>query len=306
MDIVSDWCARWLGARPDQVLFEKHHLSHVTGLRLDDGRQVVIKIRPDEPALEARAAVQRHLFYAGFPVAELLVGPVPAEPDLAVSAEAFVAGDEMLDPCAPHAVEAYAGLLARLITTAPRPADLPSLAPAPPWTAWDHHHPGLWPPADDVPEDLNASDQAPWLDGLAEAIKRRLAKHDAEPVVGHGDWEAHNLRWSGLDPVVVHDWDSAIAAPEAVVVGLAAAVWASGYDPATWHSSTLQVEAFLGAYQRAVGRWWSPDEREVAWAAGLWVRAFNAKKYIHRGFVTLDQPEAAERAIRAGLDWQAR
>jgi hypothetical protein len=302
---LREWCRQWLGSYPNDVLFARRHLSDVTGLTLVDGRQVVIKVRADEPALAGRTAVHRHLYYAGFPVPELLAGPAPLG-DRMASAEAYVAGDELLDPNSAHAVEAYAGLLARLITTAPRAADLPPLAPAPPWTAWNHEHPGTWPPADDLDIDLNGSDEAAWLDELARSVQRRLARHQAPAVIGHGDWEAQNLRWSGLDPVVVHDWDSVIAAPEAIVVGLAAAVWAGGFDPAIWHSTVPQTNAFLETYQHAVGRWWSPDDLEVAWAAGLWVRAFNAKKYIHLGHVTLAPAESADRAARAGLDWQAR
>ena len=37
---------------------------------------------------------------------------------------------------------------------------------------------------------------------------RRLAT-----TIGHGDWEAHNLRWTGSRPWVVHDWDSAMSGP---------------------------------------------------------------------------------------------
>jgi hypothetical protein len=37
-------------------------------------------------------------------------------------------------------------------------------------------------------------------------------------------------------------------------------------------------EAFLVAYAQARGQPWTQEERELAWAAGLWVRVFNAKK----------------------------
>jgi hypothetical protein len=39
-----------------------------------------------------------------------------------------------------------------------------------------------------------------------------------------------------------------------------------------------QSEAFLVAYSQARGHPWTEEERELAWAAGLWVRVFNAKK----------------------------
>jgi hypothetical protein len=43
---LEAWCARWLGAKPISLLFEVARLSLVTGLRLADGREVVIKARP--------------------------------------------------------------------------------------------------------------------------------------------------------------------------------------------------------------------------------------------------------------------
>src|SRR5438105_11367330 len=39
-----------------------------------------------------------------------------------------------------------------------------------------------------------------------------------------------------------------------------------------------QSEAFLVAYAQACGHPWTEEELELAWAAGLWVRVFNAKK----------------------------
>jgi hypothetical protein len=57
-----------------------------------------------------------------------------------------------------------------------------------------------------------------------------------------------------------------IAAPEAVVVGLAAAVWACGMEP---RAATVDDSAeFLDEYQRAAGRAWPADEIEASWTAG--------------------------------------
>jgi hypothetical protein len=76
---------------------------------------------------------------------------------------------------------------------------------------------------------------------------------------------------------VVHDWDSVVAQREACIAGAASAVFTATGAPDT--SATLeQSQAFLGAYEDARGRPWTDEERELCWAAGLWVRAFNAKK----------------------------
>jgi hypothetical protein len=95
-----------------------------------------------------------------------------------------------------------------------------------------------------------------------------------------------------------------VAQPEAVVAGLAAAVWPAAGGPGE-AATVEQTEQFLTAYEQARGRPWSPAERQACWAAGLWVRAFNAKKQrTAGGGPHLDRlaPEVSERAWRAGLE----
>jgi hypothetical protein len=102
---------------------------------------------------------------------------------------------------------------------------------------------------------------------------------------------------------VVHDWDSVVAQPEAAIAGQAAAVWPAAGGPGE-AASIAQTEQFLAAYQEARGRPWTPAEREACWAAGLWVRAFNAKKdAVVGGGPQLDRlsGEAAQRARNAGI-----
>jgi Ser/Thr protein kinase RdoA (MazF antagonist) len=289
---VDAWCGRWLGARVDEVLFTAGHLSRVFGLRLADGREVVVKIRPAADRLAACADIQRTLWRDGFPCPRPLVGPVPFG-DRAASAEVLVPGGELLG-VTDGAVECYARLLARLVRPAPEQAG--RLAPNPPWVAWDHGHGGVWPPPDDRDADLNAHPETAWLDEIGRRVRRRLHRfRGVRPVVGHGDWEAHNLRWNGRSPWVVHDWDSLICAPEAVVVGLAASVWPCGALPRA--ASVDESRAFIEAYQSASGRRWSTDETEASWAAGLWVYAFNTKKASLDGIPWLE-PEEGERRLR--------
>jgi hypothetical protein len=89
------------------VLFRAGYLSQVTGLRLADGREVVLKARPP-------------------------------------------------------AAGRFASLLAELVRLAPDPAAVPTLAPSPAWAAWDHDHPGLWPPPDDRAGDLDDHPGPAW------------------------------------------------------------------------------------------------------------------------------------------------
>jgi hypothetical protein len=300
----ADWCDRHLGARPARVLFRFGHLSQVVAAELADGRRVVIKARPSGPRLAGCAAVQRHLARAGFPCPEPLAGPVPGG-GLAVTAEALIPGGTQLP--ADGGAAPFAALLARLISSAPSPADLPSLAPSPPWAGWDHPGPRLWPDRDDRGRDLNSTPGPAWVDDAARSVRERLRACAAPARVGHGDWESQNIRWTAGQPLAVHDWDSVIAQPETAVVGLAAAVWPAAGAPGE-AASVSQTEDFIAGYQRAAGRRWTEPEVQDAWAAGLWVRLFNAKKdAADGGGPQLDRlaREVDERLTRAAIAHQA-
>ena len=82
-------------------------------------------------------------------------------------------------------------------------------------------------------------------------------------------------------------------------VGLAAAAWPAGAGP---FASIDETAAFIDAYQRSSGRTLAADEVEAAWAAGLWLRAFNEKKWRLDGAVALEPGETAERLRRAGVE----
>jgi Ser/Thr protein kinase RdoA (MazF antagonist) len=212
---------------------------------------------------------------SGFPAPEPLIGPIVSD-GAAVSAEVYIPGGS-LSPRTDHA-RRFAELLARFVTLAPSAESMGSFNPAPPWTTWNHDRLGLWPEADDRTEDLNEY-ATPWLDEVGARVRARLARFTSvarQCVVGHGDWEAQNLRWVDDEPLVVHDWDSVICAPEAVIVGLAASVWPCGMESRA--ATVAESATFIDEYQRASGRVWSADEVEASWAAGLWVYAFNAKK----------------------------
>jgi hypothetical protein len=302
---LDAWCAEHLGSGPEEVLFSAGNLAKVFGLRLRDGRTVVVKARPAEPRLEGCTAVQRHLWEAGFPCPQPLAGPLPlAASGYAVSAESLIAGGAPYPPTAGTArAEAFAGLLARFIALAPAPTEAPDLAPSPAWINWDHPYPGVWPPPDDRDVDLNQLPETAWLDELGGAARTRLeATRASAPVVGHCDWESHNLEFHEGEPRAVHDWDSVVSAAETVIVGVAAAMWPAGIDCVG--ASIEQSEDFLNAYQHARGQDFSPQRIEETWAAGTWIRAFNAKKFLLDGVATLSEAEAGERARRGGLGWK--
>ena len=119
----------------------------------------------------------------------------------------------------------------------------------------------------------------------AERARRRLRAADLPCVLGYADFEAQNLRWQGREVWAVHDWDSLAWQPEAALAGAASGSFASAGPPTL--APIESSEAFLVAYQDIRGRLFSSVELEVAWAASVWMAAYNAR----------------EEALRATLRW---
>ncbi|MCG3773875.1 MAG: hypothetical protein JW395_0691 [Nitrospira sp.] len=297
---LNAWCERWLDARPVEVLFERGYLSKVTGLRLGDGRSVVIKMRPFKKRLPACFEAQRHLWAVGYPCPEPLVGPDQVGV-VAISVEAYVPGGDELT-YGPDSPRLFAEALARLVSLAPAAGSLPDLDHRLPWTWWDHDEAGVW-PVPDIDVDMSSDPNSGWLNDIARRVRRRLeAARGLPDVVGHGDFETQNVLWIDRKLHVVHDWDSLISAPEPVIAGICSAVFPGTHGG---NESTVGESAeFLEHYQAARAVRWDKAEYELCWAAGLWVRAFNAKKDAvqgqNAGGVARFAEEAGERLRLAG------
>lgn len=298
--VLSDWCLQHLDAPVDHVLFRSGHVSEVVGVELSSGLHVVVKARRFQPRIAGCVRVQAELARAGYPCPQPLTAATRVR-RLTVTAEAAVPGGQPLPPDGGAAP--FAALLARLITTAPSPARVPDLTPSPPWSGWDHPGLRLWPDLDEHGHDLNLVTGPEWVDDAARRVRERLSSKPGRACIGHGDWESQNLRWTDGDPFVVHDWDSVIAQPETAIVGLAAAVWPREAKP-DQTASVAQTDDFITSYQQVAGREWDTSEIRDAWAAGLWVRLFDAKQEVGEGGgPQLDRlaSDVDERLDRAGL-----
>jgi hypothetical protein len=168
--------------------------------------------------------------------------------------------------------------------------DLDPPLPNPEWVRWDA-----------LPERQASAEAPAWIEDTTRRVQAKLAACDLQPVLGHADWEAQNMRWQGGRPLAVHDWDSLAWLPEAALAGTAAGVFASHDEPrlAPIESSA----AFLHAYQATRGVRFTSYETEIAWAASIWVALHNARDELiyHRPTLSYDQLEAQhiERLTRA-------
>lgn len=153
---------------------------------------------------------------------------------------------------------------------------------------------------EDLDVDLNQVDGPGWIDEAGQAARQKLCEDQDQDqaVIGHGDWITDNLRWDGNRLLVAYDWDSLIADSEAVIAGLAAAIYLYPALP-----TVTETRDFLDAYSTARGRPFSPGELQRCWATGVRTRAFDAKQEHAAGqpVTCLTPDEAHERLLRAGI-----
>jgi hypothetical protein len=286
---VGGWCDAFLGAEPTEILFVVVHLSEVVGVRLADGREVVVKRRVDESGrAQSCVEAQRLLAEGGFPC-PLPLTPVAFGDGFAVHAERFVRGGEVDKEDTPASAARSAALLSELVRRL-SVAEIDPPLPNPEWVRWDA-----------PPERHTAADVPEWIEETARRVQAKLAGSAVGRVLGHADWEAQNMRWQGGKPLAVHDWDSLAWLPEAALAGTAAGVFASHGKPTL--APLASSEAFLEAYERARGGRFSSHESEIAWAASIWVALHNARDELiyDRPRISFDQLKAqrAERLARA-------
>jgi glyoxylase-like metal-dependent hydrolase (beta-lactamase superfamily II) len=302
MDDLPDWLPAWcldhLGGEPAGVLFQLRQVSMVFGLRLAGGRDVVVKARADDGRAVSCVAAQARLAERGFPCARPLTPVVVAGP-LAVHAEEFRPGGEVLHGNTPDITERYAQVFAKLMTELADVTVAPPL-PNPPWVRWDHADTGVWPSIDFL-DSADQSDVPAYVVETAERARGRLLTANLPCLLGYADFEAQNLRWLGRELWAVHDWDSLAWQPEAALAGAASGSFASAGPPML--APIESSEAFLVAYQDIRGRVFTAAELRVAWAASLWMAAYNAREEALLGHTLVCREtlraQAAERLRRA-------
>ena len=296
---LSPWCIDQLRDEPISVLFELQRMSAVFGLRLADGREVVVKAREDYGRAAACVTAQARLAQRGFPCPATLT-PAVGVGALAVHAEQYRPSGELLRGDTPDVAVRYAAVFARLMAelaevTVARPL------PNPRWVRWDHTDAGVWPAI----TELDERDQGAvpiYVVGTADRVRKRLLAADLPCVLGHADFEAQNLRWHDGKVWAVFDWDSLAWQPEAALVGAACGAFASASPPTL--APIESSAAFLAAYQDLRRRQFTTLEHQIAWAASLWPAVHNARWEAVHGdtLVCCDavRAQADERLRRAG------
>lgn len=274
-DAVRNWCVEQLGSTPVETFFTADSMSSVRGVVLADGRRVALKLRAASDRVVACAEAHRVARAAGIDCPELLAGPSQLRSGVWLSAEEWRSEGSPALP--PDAAARYTSLLLTLVG-ALAAGDPARFDPPPPWAHYDHGAAGrLWPPAASEDWDPESRCVPDAVRRLAAAARQRLLAEDLPLVVGHTDLNGLNVRWEP-EPIV-HDWDSLAARPESALAGILAVNHVE--LPGAGAISTIAgTHRALELYQAA--RPFTSAEVEVAWAAGVWVAAYNAAfEYLH-------------------------
>jgi hypothetical protein len=95
--------------------------------------------------------------------------------------------------------------------------------------------------------------------------------------VAQADWTCGNVRFHHGQISCSYDWDSLAAAPEPVLVGLAASSFTEGSSAGATTPTTAEVTGFLRDYEQVRSDPFSDSEQRTAAAAVIWVLAYNAR-----------------------------
>lgn len=284
-EIVRDWLDRHvpmqLRVGLGDITFQAGDIGAVFGLRLDDGRRVVLKALRPGARLHRAAAVadcQNRLAAAGFGCPVVLAGPARTD-DVAAVIEQDISCRSTGSPHDNATRAVMAAALADQIALLRNVTGQDLVEGRPTWANW---HTGAWPPSHDPIFDFTTPVPGfAWLDAAADIAAEVLRDADTHlpPVIGHSDWVWQNVCIRDGQFVTGYDWDSLIYAPEPAIAGLVAGSFTQGSSHPPHGPAPGEITAFLADYQAAT-RIFDPEELAVATAAATWVRCYNARCHL--------------------------
>ncbi len=276
---VYDFCEVELGQQPAEALFFFSSVGVVFGLRMPDGRRLVIKVHRPERShsfLTQMGKVQQYLAAQGYPCPR----PVAAPRSLASGIATI---DELIDEGIPR--DAHEPVIRSALAVAlfqhihllhmveQIGIDL---------TPFDLRLPlnVLWPKPHNALFDFEATQEgAEWIDACAWRVKHVLEQDDQPSVLAHGDFSANQMRFAGDQLLIVYDWDSLVLRSELVSVGKTAASFTYTEQPGIPNSGTTKedTQAFLAEYEAARQQPFSASERKILDASMLSAQLYGAR-----------------------------
>ncbi|MBM3673673.1 MAG: hypothetical protein FJW88_01790 [Actinobacteria bacterium] len=275
---VDAWCLAHLGGAIEAYEFFEASSGSVHGVRLTDGRSVVVKghrasVRRDY--LDAVASVQGALATDGFPAPRPLVPATPCGSGH-LAAEVMLRCRGGADGHHPAVRAVLARGFARFVRLGePHRARLEGVSH--PLTAPDG---ALYPVPHSPRFDFAATrGGAEWIDELRmESLARLRTTSAGRSVVAHGDWRIENVCVDGGEIRAVYDWDSVHIDREPAALGPAAVTFSADWTRAgPRFPSPSEVAAFVSEYEVARGADFDDGERAVLAAAMVAAATYGAR-----------------------------
>ena len=274
---LDSFSAARLGSGVEEAFSCELSVGGAFGLRLRDGRRVLLKAHPPDRTLgflKAVYRVQRHLNARGFPCPEPISGPLPFGLGLA-TVEAFVDEGEFADAHQPEIRREMARALAWMIELSSEVPDVEELSRG--WKLPPDR--GLWPVPHNALFDFEATAAgAEWIDEIASKARRVLDNPTGRIVVGHADWSAKHFRFEDGAIRMVYDWDSIRLDREPSIVGHTASHFPyTEYFDVPRRASPQEARLFVEEYEMACRTPFSDQERAAVSAAATYGLAYTAR-----------------------------
>lgn len=277
--VLSPFCRDLLGASIQEVMFYRIAAACVAGLRLSDGRSVVVKAqrggRP-ERYLTACADLRRLLVKEGFPCPSPLTGPVRVGPAWVTAEEMMTAGDKG-DAHDPAIRKAIVRSLARMIAISESFEGAESFG-----RAWFSGLPEgqVFPKPHSPLYNFDATKEgAEWIEALAAEARERRKFAEGPRVIGHFDYRVEHVRFEGGEVVSSFDWDSLHFEHLPVLIGSLAP-----HFTIDWHREDLvrtptldEMRAFVADFEDARGRPFTAEERFILTGSLVYGMAYSAR-----------------------------
>jgi hypothetical protein len=280
--IMDEFCRSHLGTKIRGYRLFASSVGSTHGIQLEDGRNIVIKVRPppetnpdlslDRKSLDTIFAVMNWLADRSYPCPKILLGPTPLARGRA-TVEKFLDPGNHGNGFQPECRKLIAHGLADLIELLRSfKGDVSCLK---------HFQRGdlLYPqPHSKLFDFERTAAGAEWIDTFARRAREAEA-HDGKPLLGHGDWRVEHLRFDDGKIVATYDWDSLAFRPETELVGLSA----HGFT-ADWALEGVRriptadgIRDFIADYETARGQRFSKRERQSLFAHCVYFIAYGAR-----------------------------
>jgi hypothetical protein len=256
----------------DEIFYFRASVGAVFGVRRRDGSHVAIKVNKlfsDERYFADVQELQVALADAGFPA------PRPIRRVGTTTIDEWIDDGEYRDAHEPEVRRAMARELVRLH----RLATATGLRPR---REFLRPEGALWPKPHNALFDFEATARgAEWIDEIATVARAASDRRLGIEVVGHTDWSVKHLRFDEeLRATALYDWDSVTSGLEPSLVGSAAGSFTYTeelpYEIDVWPSAE-ESRAFIAEYEAERGTPFDEDERAVARAACVYLRAYAAR-----------------------------